>query len=147
MSQQQAIAQCREPSNPGEKLVAALPGMQITPDGHEFDFVFVPKDLRVEVKYGGSSLVPSTLGPSVQFRWTNIKQQKFDWLILTGLHDDQWHLWLIPAGGVRLVKSRSGVISCVINPVRPPRPKAEWLSSYSKTYEELHACCLKGVLE
>ena len=86
MSPVQIIAQCSEPSNEGEKLIASLPGMRIQTHTHPFDFLYMPETLRIETKHRSKpNVVPycDWAARSLQFMSGNIASREFDWLLLT----------------------------------------------------------------
>jgi hypothetical protein len=149
MSQEQIIAQCREPSNDGERLIATLPGMQITRHRHKFDFWF--GTLRFEVKYAGRpNVIPyGCWGAfSLQFHWNQIDKCEFDWLLLTGRHESRWHLWLLPALEARqrfMTKSMGGQIAYTLNSFRQ-REKAREFDLHRTSYKKLHEYCAGGTL-
>jgi len=143
--------------NQGEKLIAGFPGMGKHHPQGPFDFPFTPGDLRVEVKFRNANFFfnnGQVDGETTeQFIWTKIAARQFDWLILIGVDlGGVPHYWISPDRVVRsrypriMTPSDGGKITCILNPFRPLRPRAQVINAHKLTYEELYADCQNGRL-
>ena len=59
---------------------------------------------------------------TIQFQWPNIAKREFDWLILTGLHIDEWYIFCVPeivAKSQLMTKSTGGTINYNVTAVNP----------------------------
>lgn len=133
----------------GQAIVKRLPNMQQCHPHASCDFLFIPSQSKIEVKWGLPVEIYSAGGCTYQARWNNIRPERFDCLILSTLHEGELYLWLMPsfiAEGFR-TPSMSGTIRYTLPPFYRARTvKAERLDCYRASFDNLHARCLQGAL-
>jgi hypothetical protein len=83
-----------------EEWAATLPNMRKRSSNEEgkHDLVHVPSTARIECKY--SYLKEhvhrySNASITYSFSWSNIREDRFDWLLLLGQREDLYHYWLL----------------------------------------------------
>ena len=133
----------------GETIVGQLPGMHKCHPHFKYDFLFVPMQSRIEVKWRRPSEIWSAGGCTYNVGWSNIRPERFDYVILSTFHDGKLYLWLLPSVTAAALRTRAmnGTIHYTLPPFYRTRTlKAKRLDLFSITFDELHSRCLKGTI-